>query len=76
MSLLVLDSKLEVPLLFEEMREDTHAERSELIEDIRKQRSIMNFEVETGLVGQPHDLSKDEAHVFDEERIDEGINNL
>ena len=58
------------------MREDAHAERSELVEDVRKQRSIVDLEVKTGLVGQTHDLSKDEAHIFDEERIDEGINDL
>lgn len=36
----------------------------------------MHFEVETSLVGQPHDFSKDEAHILDEERIDERINDL
>lgn len=76
MSLFVLDSKLEVPFLLEEMREDTHAEWSELVEDIRKKCSIVHFEVKTSLVGQPHDLSKDEAHILDEKRIDEGINNF
>lgn len=58
------------------MREDTHAKWSELVENIRKKCSVVDFEVKTSLVGQPHDLSKDEAYILDEKRIDEGINDL
>lgn len=58
------------------MGEDTHAKRSKLVEDIRKKCPVVDLEVKARLVGQSHDLSKDEAHVFDEERVDEGINDL
>ena len=53
------------------MREDAHAERSEFVEDVREQRSVVDLKVKAGLVGQTHDLSEDESHIFDEERVDE-----
>lgn len=36
----------------------------------------MHLEVKTGLVGQAHDLTQNEANILDEERIDEGVNDL
>ena len=58
------------------MREDPHPERRKLIEDIRQQSSVMHFEVKTGLIGQSHDLLEDKPHVFIEERVNEGIDDL
>ena len=58
------------------MREDSHSERSELIEDIGQQSSVVDFEIQACLVGQYHDFLKNESDCLDEERIDKGVNDF
>ena len=36
----------------------------------------MNFKIQTGFIGQSHDFPKDKPDGFDEERVDQRINNL
>lgn len=66
----------EVPFFFEEVRKYSHPEWSKLMKNIRKQGSVMDFEVKTGLIGKPKNLFENESNIFDEERINKGVNNF
>lgn len=68
-SILFLESK--VPLFLQKMREDSHSQWSKLVENVRKQSPVMNFEVKTSFIGQSHYFLKDETYILYEKRIDE-----
>ena len=36
----------------------------------------MNFKIQAGFIGQSHDFPKDKSDGFDEERVDQRINDL
>lgn len=58
------------------MWEDSCSERSELIENIGKKSPVMDFKVETCLIGKSHDFFEDEPYRFDKQWIDERINDF
>lgn len=75
-SLEILSLIAEIPFSFEEMREYSCSERSKLVENIRKQSSVMYLEVETGFIGKSHNLFENKPHRFDKEWIDKRVNDF
>lgn len=67
---------VKVPFSFKEMWEDSSSKGSELIEDIRKKGSVMNFEVKTCFIGKSHDFFKNKSNRLNEKRVDKRVDDF
>lgn len=67
---------VKVPFSFKEMWEDSSSKGSELIEDIRKKGSVMNFKVKTCFIGKSHDFFKNKSNRLNEKRVDKRVDDF